>query len=214
VAAIRIGIIDSGVNPSHPHVGEQSIAAGVRIGLYQNTPNDHLDYLGHGTAVAGAILSHCPDAHLYIAKVFDKTLNTRVEVIIRAIEWCVEQGVDAINLSLGTHNPAHRALFEPWAARTSLITAAGSLPGGLPNVWTVHEDNSLARDAWKRGNDPFLVYASGRPRPIPGRDESDNLGGVSFAVANFTGLAAQAGLFDSYLGQHRTGSRTADPADS
>lgn len=211
---MRIGIIDSGVNPSHPHVGVNSIAAGARIGLYQNTVGDYLDYLGHGTAVAGAILSHCPDARLYIAKVFDKTLNTRVEVIIRAIEWCVDQDVEAINLSLGTHNPAHRELFEPWAIRTHLVTAAGSLPGGLPNVWTIHEDNGLARDAFREGSGGLHFYAAGHPRPIPGRDESDNLGGVSFAVANFTGLAATARLFDRHLRQNRTSSRTVDASDS
>lgn len=194
---MRIGIIDSGINPAHPHVQGGPIS-GARIGLYQNTPGEILDYLGHGTAVAGAIRSHCPDAELIIAKVFDKTLNTRAEVILRAIEWCVEQDVQMINLSLGTHNTAHSAAFEQWAAQVPLLSAAGALPGGLNRVITVSEDPSLRRDQWMRIG-PFAFAASGHPRPIPGRSEQENLGGVSFAVANFTGLAAQSLLLTRRL---------------
>ncbi len=188
----RIGVIDSGVNPSHPHVAGAAIQ-GARIGLYQNAEGEYLDYLGHGTAVAAAILSHCPQAELYIAKVFDKTLNTRAEVILRAIEWCVSRQVDWINLSLGTHNPAHREAFTEWAGRVTLISAEGSLPGGLPGVVTVAPDDALRRAEWVRKGE-LRFAASGRPRPIPGRTEDENLGGVSFAVANFTGHAAAAWL--------------------
>jgi subtilisin family serine protease len=194
---LRIGIIDSGINPAHPHV-QGAPVSGARIGLYQNTSGDMLDYLGHGTAVAGAIRSHCAEAELFIAKVFDKTLQTRTEVILRAIAWCTEQQVQIINLSLGTHNAAHSAAFEEWASKVTLISAAGALPGGLKGVVTVSEDPELQRDEWKRTGD-LTFLASGRPRPIPGRSEEENLGGVSFAVANFTGLAARQWLLTRQL---------------
>lgn len=195
---VRIGIIDSGINPAHPHVQGNGAILGARIGLYRNTPGDMLDYLGHGTAVAGAIRSHCADAELFIAKVFDRTLHTRAETILRAMEWCFEHEVQIVNLSLGTHNPAHRAVFEDWASKVTLISAEGSLPGGLPGVITVSEDASLRREEWKRTG-PLAFAASGRPRPIPGRSEEQNLGGVSFAVANFTGLVAQSLLLTRRL---------------
>jgi len=191
---IRIGVVDSGVHPTHPHLESVRIHAGARIGLYQNDANDFLDFQGHGTAVAAAILSHCPDAELCIAKVFDKTLNTRVEVILRALSWCIEeQGATWVNLSLGTNNPSHRDLFQPWIAKATLIAAAGSLPGGMEGVITVEEDTQLARTEFRRVG-KHCFQASGRPRPIPGRAETDNLSGVSFAVANLTGLAAKQWL--------------------
>lgn len=194
---MRIGIIDSGINPAHPHV-QGGPVSGARIGLYQNTPGEILDYLGHGTAVAGAIRSHCPEADLRIAKVFDKTLNTRAEMILRAIEWCVAEEVQIINLSLGTHNDAHAAAFAEWAAKVMLVSAADALPGGLPGVITVSEDRTLARVQWRQiGTMAFA--ASGHPRPIPGRTEEQNLGGVSFAVANFTGLIAKSLLLTRRL---------------
>lgn len=184
---LRIGIVDSGVHPGHPHVPGSSIAAGALIGRYQNRPGEYLDQLGHGTAVAGAVLSHAPDARLYIAKVFEKTLNTRVEIILHALRWCVEEhGVDLVNLSLGAHHPGYAEALVPWASRTTLICPTG----GFPEAISVTEDATLPRDSWIRLGERSFA-ASGYPRPIPGRDERDNLSGVSFAVANFTGLAAR-----------------------
>jgi subtilisin family serine protease len=59
---MKIAIIDSGIHPGHPHVGE--IAGGVEITL-TGEGNDAIDRLGHGTAVAGAIREKVPDAELY-----------------------------------------------------------------------------------------------------------------------------------------------------
>jgi hypothetical protein len=192
--AVRIAIIDSGVHPGHPHIAGASLVAGARIGLYQNDANDFLDFQGHGTAVAAAILSHCPDVELVVAKVFDKTLQTRVEVILRALSWCIEeQGAKWVNLSLGTSNPSHREMFLPWVEKATLIAPAGSLPGGIDGVITVEEHPQLPRTEFRRTGGRHF-QASGRPRPIPGRAEDDNLSGVSFAVANFTGLAAKQWL--------------------
>ena len=104
-------------------------------------------------------------------------------MILRAIEWRFEDDVHLINLSLGTHNASHRLAFEEWATKVTLISADGALPGGLSGVVTVSQDAALRRDEWNQTG-PLAFAASGRPRPIPG--------GVSFAVANFTGLAANA----------------------
>ena len=167
------------------------MAAGALIGLYQNRHGEYLDQLGHGTAVAGAILSHAPDSRLYIAKVFEKALHARVETILRALEWCVnENGTQLVDLSLGAHHPAFANALGRWVERTNLICAAG-FPETVPEgVILVTEDASLPRDGWIRLGERSFA-ASGYPRPIPGRAERDNLSGVSFAVANFTGLAAR-----------------------
>src|SRR4030095_14125245 len=97
---VKVGIIDSGVNPAHPHVG--GVAGGARISSSESVySNDYLDYIGHGTAVAGAIREKAPDSLLYAVKVFDRALTTNIEAIIKAIDWCIEREIDVINLSLG-----------------------------------------------------------------------------------------------------------------
>src|SRR4029453_18135464 len=113
---VKVGIIDSGVNPAHPHVG--GVAGGARITSSEaDSPNDYLDYIGHGTAVAGAIHEKAPDAQLYAVKVFDRALTTNIDAITRAIDWCLEKEIDVINLSLGTVNAEHREKIETVVAR-------------------------------------------------------------------------------------------------
>ena len=79
---MKIAVIDSGIHPGHPHVGE--ISGGVEITL-TGEGYDAIDRLGHGTAVAGAIREKMPDAELYAVKVFDRRLRANVGVILRAL---------------------------------------------------------------------------------------------------------------------------------
>lgn len=203
---VKVGIIDSGVNPAHPHVG--GVAGGTRITSSEaDSSNDFLDYTGHGTAVAGAIREKVPDAQLYAVKVFDRALTTNIEAIIKAIDWCTGNGMDVINLSLGTVNIEHREVIEQAVARaaekaTVLVAARGmsgkpSLPGCLPSVIGVDVDWHCARDRYdvNRSDDDPVFIASAYPRDIPGVPRDRNLNGISFAVANMTGFVARAREF-------------------
>lgn len=184
---MKIAIIDSGIHPGHPHVGE--VAGFVRI-TPDGEPDDAMDRLGHGTAVAGAIREKAPDAELYAVKVFDRTLSAHIAVILRALEWCRQHHMDLVNLSLGTQNPAHRDGFiRAIAGDLLVISAAGSLPGDLPGVIGVAADGNCPRESFSYRDGVF--YASPYPRPIPAVPVNRNLHGASFAVANMTGLAAR-----------------------
>lgn len=203
---VKVAIIDSGVNPAHPHVG--GVAGGVRITSNEaDSSNAYLDYLGHGTAVAGAIHEKAPDAQLYAVKVFDRALTTNIEAIIRAINWCVEHGMDVINLSLGTVNAEHRKVIETAVAnageRGAVLVAAremagkASLPGCLTSVVGVLLDWEGPRDSYSviRSDDDPVFIASAYPRDIPGVPRERNLKGMSFAVANMSGFVARAREF-------------------
>jgi len=200
---VKVGIIDSGVNPAHPHVG--GVAGGVRISPNEaDRANDYLDYLGHGTAVAGAIREKAPDTELYAVKVFHRALTTNIEIIIKAIDWCVDNHIDVINLSLGTLNLEHRDAIEAAVALANkngcVIVAARemagrlSLPGCLSSVVGVLADSDCERDRYKvnRIDDDVVFTASAYPREIPGVPREHNLHGISFAVANMTGFVARA----------------------
>jgi hypothetical protein len=82
----------------------------------------------------------------------------------------------------------------------AVIIAAGAqdgvrwLPGSLPGVWAVMLDWSVPRDRCRVDRltaDSAIFRASGFPRPIPGVPPGRNLKGLSFAVANVTGIIAQ-----------------------
>jgi Subtilase family len=204
---VRVAVIDSGVNPRHPHIA--GIAGGVSV-----TPEgtidqeDWIDRLGHGTAVTAAIQEKAPAAEFFAVKVFHNTLRTTGQNLVRAMEWAIDQQMDVINLSLGTQNPAHAESFKPLVERAvaegiALVSARGCLPGTLPGVFAVGEDSECPRETYRTDGDVFL--ASPYPRPLPGLPQERNLQGISFAVANVSGFVARArALLDNTASKRET----------
>lgn len=199
--SVRIAVVDSGVHAGHPHVG--SVAGGVAIAPDGGVSDDFVDRLGHGTAVAAAIREKAPDAELMAVRVFDQSLSTTGQALVAAIEWAARQGVQIINLSLGTSNQDHAlALAEAVAIASGhnaiVVSAAPQadarwLPGGLPGVVSVDVDWQCPRDECRvidAAGAGIRLSASGYPRPIPGVPVERNFSGLSFAVANATGLIA------------------------
>lgn len=188
-------MIDSGVNPAHPHI-TVPVEGGVSIGGPDDTT---LDYLGHGTAVMAAIQEKAPEAAYFAVRIFHRELRTRIEWVTAALEWCLANRMDLANLSLGTVNPAHREAFQPLVdrARDQAMTIVAArrmsgvdaLPGSLEGVASVEEDETLSREQFRLENGVYR--ASPFPRSIPGVEPERNLHGISFAVANVAGFLAR-----------------------
>ena len=191
---VRVAVIDSGVHAAHPHIGR--VAGGVTIGEQTDEPS-YTDLLGHGTAVMAAIQETAPEAEYFAVRVFQSELRAGMEILVRAIEWCIDNRIDVINLSLGSGNPAHAERFARLVAKAGILVSAREVngvpafPGMLPGVIGVGIDWDLPRGlyAYRNGNG---FYASGYPRPIPGVRKERNLQGISFAVANMTGFVVRA----------------------
>jgi subtilisin family serine protease len=198
----KVAIIDSGVHEGHPHV--EAVAGGVGIDATGATSADYVDRLGHGTAVAAVIREKAPAAELLCIKVFDHELRTTGDALVAALRWARSQRVDIVNLSLGTSNPAHEATLAEEVAASAhagiiIVSAAADdttrwLPGAISGVVAVRMDMTLPRDVCEImiEGDRVSARSSGYPRPIPGVPPERNLKGVSFAVANVTGLMARA----------------------
>ena len=167
---------------------------------------DTSDRIGHGTAVAAAIREKAPDAELYAVKVFDRALSTTADRLVRAIHWAADAGAHVINLSLGTARAGarRRACRTPSRMprqRGAVIVAAEEsdgirwLPGSLAGVipvrldWTCPRDSVRDRPTVPTGRD---FWRPDIPGPIPGVPVAANLKGISFAVANVSGLVARA----------------------
>jgi len=198
---ITIGVIDSGINANHPHVGRAE--SGVHL-LADGEDEDTTDRLGHGTAVAAAIREKAPGVALVAVRVFDRSLATSGDVLARAIHWAADHDCSLINLSLGTANPAsdeplREAVAHAQRCGAILVSARAydgvrCLPGRLEGVAGVLVDRQCARDEMRLSIDTDgtpVFCASGLPRPIPGLPEERNLSGISFAVANVTGFLAR-----------------------
>jgi len=197
---VTVGVIDSGVNVPHPHLAD--VEGGVAFDFEGTASEDFVDTLGHGTAAAAAIREKAPEAELWAVKVFRRELATTVPTLVRAIDWATERGLRLVNLSLGTPNdsraPELAPAVERAVARGSIIVSAhefdGMLwfPGSMPGVVGVVMDPDQPRESAAvvelgSGN---VLRASPYPRPIPGVPRERNFNGISFAVANATGVLA------------------------
>jgi subtilisin family serine protease len=196
---VRVAVIDSGVNPNHPHVN--GVAGGTAIGCEDDS---YLDVLGHGTAVLAAIKEKAPEAEFYAVKVYYRSLRTNFECLAGAFRWSIDHKMDLINLSLGTVNDAYEAQMTSLIelaedAGTAVVAAVEmeslpAFPGSLPGVIGVGVDWDCPRDAFyfEASHARPRWLASGYPRTLPGVHPLRNLYGVSFAVANMSGFVARA----------------------
>ena len=212
---VSVAVVDSGAHPNHPHLGP--LAGGVAFAGGEIAHDDLVDRLGHGTAVTAAIQEKAPGARVHIARVFGDELATSARTLAKAIEWAGERGCRVANLSLGTPRQRRVEVLQPAVDRAArlgtLVIAAYShegrhwLPGSLPDALGVCLDWDLPRDAVRidRRDGRRVLYASGYPRPIPGVPPTRNLSGISFAVANATGIVALAlELFPDARGRNAT----------
>lgn len=190
----QIAIVDSGINLDHPHAG--GVIGGVGIGPGGERGEDFLDRLGHGTAVAAAIHEMAPEAGLWIVRIFERELRATIGQLAAGLEWALDQRADVINLSLGTTNPEHRQRLLPIVQRAvregRRIVGARSmggvpcLPGTMEGVTAVEADAATPRGELRM--EGGWLAASPYPRPIPGVPVERNLRGISFAVANASGI--------------------------
>lgn len=199
--AVRVAVVDSGVNRAHPHVG--AVAGGVGFASDGGAGDDYVDRLGHGTAVTSAIQELAPSATLFALKVFDRELDTSLRALIAAIDWAAAHDVGLVNLSLGTRDVTHAGPLGEAVTRArsrgTVVIAAGVsegvawLPGTLEGVVRVELDWSCPRGSFTVGGDAAtpIFRTCGYPRSIPGVDPERNVKGLSFAVAGMTGVTAR-----------------------
>ena len=99
-ARARIGLLDSGVDATHP-VFRESVLHAWGCG-------NHSVPAAHGTAVASLLIGHSevfhgvrPDAELYAADVFcGRPTGGAVDALVAAFGWLVQEKVAVINVSL------------------------------------------------------------------------------------------------------------------
>lgn len=194
---VKIAVIDSGVNTSHPHITAKTSS------VLLTGPGSE-DTLGHGTAVMAAIQEKAPAAEYFALKLFEKSLTAASSLMLQALEWSIDNSMNLVNLSLGTSNyevrPALESLLRHAGMAGVIVVSARYanrrpvLPGILDGVVSVDVDWQLNRHCYRQAGDQSSPYflASGFPRPLPGMPVTRNLSGISFAVANMTGLIARA----------------------
>ncbi len=209
---VRVAVIDSGVDGSHPSVG--SVAGGVVVepdgeGGARVIETEHEDLFGHGTACAGIIRKAAPECEIYSVRVLGARLTGRGVVFAAGLRWAIEAGMHVVNLSLSTgharffgqfHELADAAYFR----NVVLVCAVNNVPApSYPSQFA-----SVVSVAAHEGDDPFEVTYNPNP-PVefgaPGVDvEVAWLGGrMVHATGNSFASPHVAGLVARILSKHR-----------
>ncbi len=149
---VKVAIIDSGAATTHEDL--RNITKGVDVlGKSTQTNNWMVDTLAHGSHCAGivagssankvGIMGFAPAAEIHVCKIFP---GGQISQLIDALEYCIDQQIDIVNLSLGT-DQVSEALEQVLARVVSLgiavIAAAGNsggqvqYPASSPNVLAV-----------------------------------------------------------------------------
>ncbi|MBI2042231.1 MAG: S8 family peptidase [Candidatus Nealsonbacteria bacterium] len=144
-SGVNVAIIDTGIDKDHADlIG--NLKGGVNFvsksPVKPADPNKWDDDNGHGTHVAGivaaadneiGIIGTAPEANLWAVKVLDRNGSGYVSDVIDGINWAVDNGMQVVNMSLGSGSDVqalHDAVDAAYAAGVVLIAAAGNSGDG------------------------------------------------------------------------------------
>lgn len=210
-SGVKVAVIDSGIDASHPAVGEVQGYLAICVNdaeelEYDDSP--HRDLYGHGTACAGIIRSLAPDCELYSVRVLGEDLTGRGIVFAAGLRWAIEQGMHVCNLSLSTDRPGFFGLFHELADRAyfrhlPLVCAASNMPGpSYPSLYAAvisvaaHEERDAER-LYYNPAPPVEFGAPGIDVDVAWLD-----GAVITATGNSFATPHVAGLVARILGKH------------
>jgi subtilisin len=208
---IKVGVIDTGINYNHEDL-KDNYAGGKNCIEPDNPAADPLDDQGHGTHVAGTIaavynstgvVGIAPKASLYAVKVMDKNGAGMPSDIVRGIEWAIKNGMNVLNMSIGSPAPSeamHKAIKKAVANNITVVCASGneatdvSYPAAFPETIAVGASDP---------NDDYAPFSNYGPQVdfiAPGKFVYSTMidgkyafqQGTSMACPHIAGMAALA----------------------
>jgi subtilisin len=217
-SGVRIGIIDTGIDEDHPDLNPLGGVNIVTGGTERSDWNDSSPLCPtHGTHVSGTaaaldntiqVVGVAPSAQLFAIRVFDPTsagvsaclaLDSHT---IAGIEWAIANGMDVINMSLGSATPSLAeadAIFAAYSAGIVVVAAAGNdgenviFPAGYPQAIAVAATTFLDDVASFSNPGPEVeVAAPGATitSTVGGGGPPQSWSGTSMAAPHVSGTAA------------------------
>ncbi|KFC71581.1 Serine protease [Bosea sp. LC85] len=205
-AAIRVAVIDSGADTTHPEL--QGVLAGSFDALGGDVQPD-----AHGTAMAAAILAQAqlqgvaPGARLLAARAFSGSAtagpaNGTTFHILAALDWAAGEGARVLNLSFA--GPQDRLLSRSLAGAKAkgmvAVAAAGNggakaaplYPGADPNVIAVTATDADDKPFSGANRGDYIAIAAPGVDVLAAEPQGRYAfsSGTSIAAAHVSGLVA------------------------
>ena len=141
---VVVAVLDTGVSLSHTMLVTRLVLPSLDVISDDTIPDDEPAGLawGHGTHVAGIIAHVAPRADILPVRVLDSNGLGSTFLLAYAIDWAIGQGVDVINLSLGTDVDSRLLkdkVQEAVDAGIVVIAAAGNNDAESPRYPAAYE---------------------------------------------------------------------------
>jgi subtilisin family serine protease len=208
-AGVKIALLDSGVETSHPGLRGLSLADDLAISIGDLNPlvqpGRGRDVFGHGTAIAGILHELAPEAQIGSFRVLGENLRSRSLLIREGVRLALEKGYHILNCSFGCSRDDQVLLYKQWIDHAYLcgrhIVAASNnqdfskceWPGHFPSVITV--SFTLANEPlslWWRPGTLVEFSARGQDLEVPWLGGTrKKVTGSSFAAPHVSALLAR-----------------------
>ncbi|WP_409295831.1 S8 family serine peptidase [Peribacillus sp. SCS-26] len=211
--AVTIAVLDTGVNYTHPDLRGGQILPGYD---FVNKDADALDYVGHGTSVAGVIAAQAenkigiagitaknPNIKILPVKIADNK-GAEMANLIRGIDFAIKKGANIINISFGSDQPS-QAEYEAVrrAVDKGILVVASSgnegldklpvcFPAAYPEVLSVGStDSKDKRSVFSNAGEALDIAAPGEDIAVTTSRGGYELeaAGTSFSAPIVSGLA-------------------------
>jgi subtilisin family serine protease len=203
-ANVTIAVIDSGIDAGHPELANSIADSFDALG---STEGPHV----HGTAIAGAIVSHArlmgsaPKARILAIRAFgvaSKGAESNSYVILKGLDYAVVHGAQIVNMSFAGPKDGliERAIAAVAARDIVMVAAAGNAGAKSPPLYPAANPKVIAVSATDAEDKLFTasnrgsyiaVAAPGVDIFLPAPDEKYQMtSGTSFSAAYISGLAA------------------------
>jgi len=131
---VKVAIIDTGIDYTHPDLDD------VYAGGYDFVANDNdpKDENGHGTHCAGIVAAEdngegvigvAPKTAIYAVRSLDAYGSGSISDIVAGIDWCIDNGMDVISMSLGgssSDSTLEDAVNRAYNAGIVVVAASGN----------------------------------------------------------------------------------------
>ncbi len=207
--SVKVAIIDSGVDVSHPAlrglelVDDVAVSCdGVNIRIEEGRGHD---VYGHGTAVASLLSQEAPAVQIGSFRALDSRNHARSFVIAECVSQAISRGYQVINCSFGCRGLARYVMdYKEWvdeaylsgvqvvAACSNVDASVREWPAYFPSVISVRGIDCREGEFFARSGEMVSFFARGERVEVPWLEGKSKIEtGSSYAAPVIAGKIAK-----------------------
>jgi subtilisin family serine protease len=165
---IKVAVIDSGVETSHPMLNGLKLIDDIAIaddGVKLEIENGDGDVFGHGTAVSAIIRELAPEAQIGSIRVLGRNNASRTAVIQLGAQEALERGYNILNCSFGCAVESQVLKYKLWVDEAYLrgvhvVAACNNEDFRMPE-WPAFFSSVVAVNMARAESDSMFYYLRG-----------------------------------------------------